>query len=323
MCLHDHDVVMLQSIDDPENPSAMIAKLDQEYVKQTLGTKLQLLNKLNSLKLQGNDVNQFVRAIDKVCQELMDIKTKVSYESKLQVLTSGLPASYNIFKSLVAQHDINKKLKDADYSRFVQQLRNFQVQVQVQTNTGNSGKGGNGNGNGGGGNNDGDDGNGMVALMRKEFAKLSKKWEKSNGNKSQQNGGDQKQTDGDKGTKKKRKRCTHCKGTNHEVDNCWILHPDKKPKPQTNLAAEAPAKTTEPATKPAGQVNSVTNNNEDAWYIDSGTSFHICSDLNAFRTLSEVTDDMVKMVKLPNGSTVQLRYSGTTQKQDTVNGQWI
>ncbi len=303
MCLHDRDVVMLQSIDDPEDPSAMIAKLDQEYIKQTLGTKLQLLQKLSNLKLKGNDVDKFVRAIDKTCQELLDIKTKISYESKLQVLTSGLPPTYNIFKSLVAQHDINKKLKDADYSRFVQQLRNFQVQVQTQTKGENNG----------GGDNDGDDGKGMVALMRKEFANLTKKWEKNNGNKSQQGGKEEKQTAGDE--KKKRKRCTHCKGTSHWVEKCWVLHPDLKPKAQTNLAAEQGTKSTEQGAKPSGQVNSVTNHNEDAWYIDSGTSFHICSNLNAFRTLTEVSNDMIKTVKLPNGSVVELKFSGTVYLQ--------
>ncbi len=82
------------------------------------------------------------------------------------------------------------------------------------------------------------------------------------------------------------KTCTHCKKAGHVRNDCWSLHPNKKP--QGGQGRSNQRENDNKKAKPGGSSLMATSRRLGAgttWYVDSCASEHMCSDRAVFTSL--------------------------------------
>ncbi|ODM17047.1 hypothetical protein SI65_05760 [Aspergillus cristatus] len=96
--------------------------------------------------------------------------------------------------------------------------------------------------------------------------------------------------------------CSHCKRGYHSLDDCWMLHPEKRPPKPDNLNSTS--------RKPDGFANLVRSTaNANDWVLDTGATWTIYDDQSAFVNYMPLTT--TSTVGLPDGSTHKVEGIGT------------
>ena len=82
---------------NPEDPTAVWKKLEEQFQRKTWSNKLQLRRKLFSLKLQeGESVHQHIKVMTEVFEALAVIDDAVKEEDQVVYLLASLPTSYDM-----------------------------------------------------------------------------------------------------------------------------------------------------------------------------------------------------------------------------------
>ena len=92
---------------------------------------------------------------------------------------------------------------------------------------------------------------------------------------------------------KKDLHCSFCNKSNHEEENCWVKHPELKPKKGTK--GEAKFAMTAVTTTSSGK-------NENIWYVDSGASDHFSPHKNLFESYRDLKEP-IEIITSKNGTT--------------------
>ena len=88
---------LLYLLGDPEDPQVVWTKLEEQFQRRTWANKLQLRRKLFSLKLkEGGSVNEHIKTMTKIFEELAVIGDPVSEEDRVVHLLASLPESYDV-----------------------------------------------------------------------------------------------------------------------------------------------------------------------------------------------------------------------------------
>lgn len=97
--------------------------------------------------------------------------------------------------------------------------------------------------------------------------------------------------------------CSHCKRGPHSLDDCWTLHPEKRPPPKSDNSNST-------SRKPDGFANLVRSTaNAHDWVLDTGATWTIYDDQSAFVNYMPLTT--TSTVGLPDGSTHKVEGIGT------------
>lgn len=98
---------LLYLLGDPVDPSTVWKKLEEQFQRKTWANKLHLRRKLFSLKLkEGASVNEHVKVMTEVFEELAVIGDPVSDEDRVVHLLASLPESFDMLvTALEAQSD--------------------------------------------------------------------------------------------------------------------------------------------------------------------------------------------------------------------------
>lgn len=98
---------LLYLLGDPEDPKVVWTKLEEQFQRKTWANKLQLRRKLFSLKLkEGAPVNEHIKTMTEVFEELAVIGDPVSEEDRVVHLLASLPESFDMLvTALEAQSD--------------------------------------------------------------------------------------------------------------------------------------------------------------------------------------------------------------------------
>ena len=87
----------LYLLGDPEDPKAVWKKLEEQFQPKTWSNKLQLQQKLYTLKLkEGESVNEHIKAMSKIFKGLAVIGDAVSKEDRVVHLLASLSESFNM-----------------------------------------------------------------------------------------------------------------------------------------------------------------------------------------------------------------------------------
>ena len=82
---------------DPTDPVAVWKTLSAQFQRKTWANKLELKRKLFSMKLnEGDSVQEHVKSMTEICDELSEIGEAVSEEDRVVYLLASLPESYNV-----------------------------------------------------------------------------------------------------------------------------------------------------------------------------------------------------------------------------------
>ena len=91
------DPSLLYMLGNPQDPTVVWNKLEEQFQRKTWSNKLQLRRKLFSLKLkQGESVHEHTKAMTEVFEALAVIGDAVSEEDQVVYLLASLPASYDM-----------------------------------------------------------------------------------------------------------------------------------------------------------------------------------------------------------------------------------
>jgi hypothetical protein len=91
-----------------------------------------------------------------------------------------------------------------------------------------------------------------------------------------------------KNRKRKRGNCPKHPGLSHNKDDCWVLHPEKRPKYNKPLINRTePKDSWKHGALAALTVNAMVTLPTTRWAIDSGASQHFCNDLSMFSDLKD------------------------------------
>ena len=89
--------LLLYVIGDPEDPTTVWEKLANQFQKRTWANKLELRRNLFSLRLKnGESVQEHVKAMTSIFEDLSVIGDPVSEEDRVVHLLASLPDSYSI-----------------------------------------------------------------------------------------------------------------------------------------------------------------------------------------------------------------------------------
>ena len=93
---------------DPTNPVVVWRALADQFQRNTWANKLELKRKLFSLRLaEGGSVQQHIKCMSEICDELSAIGETVSEEDRVVYLLASLPESYNVLvTALEANADV-------------------------------------------------------------------------------------------------------------------------------------------------------------------------------------------------------------------------
>jgi len=122
------------------------------------------------------------------------------------------------------------------------------------------------------------------------------------------------------------KKCHHCKKKGHVQENCWILHPEKKPSGfnsglnKSKFAKNKANKVTENSVSTDSTENCVglvahqsfsatAETNTSDWLIDSGATSHMTKNSDNFNELNYLSEP--EEVFLGDGRCVQVKGKGT------------
>lgn len=99
---------MLYLIGDPEHPIAVWKKLSDQFQKNTWVKKLELRQKLHSLRLrEGDCVQEHIKAMTEVFDALSVVGDPVTEEERVVFLLASLPESYDM---LVTALEVNAEV---------------------------------------------------------------------------------------------------------------------------------------------------------------------------------------------------------------------
>ena len=91
------DPSLLYLLGDPEDPKAVLKKLEEQLQPKTWSNKLQLRRKLYTLKIkEGGSVNEHIKTMSEIFERLAVIVDAVSEEDRVVHLLDSLPESYNV-----------------------------------------------------------------------------------------------------------------------------------------------------------------------------------------------------------------------------------
>ncbi len=91
------DPTLLYMLGDPEDPTEVWRRLQDQFQRKTWSNKLQLRRRLFSLKLRdGEPVHEHIKTMTELFEELAVIGDPVTEEDRVVHLLAGLPASYNV-----------------------------------------------------------------------------------------------------------------------------------------------------------------------------------------------------------------------------------
>lgn len=103
--------------------------------------------------------------------------------------------------------------------------------------------------------------------------------------------------------------CSHCKRGNHSLDDCWTLHPEKRPPKSDNLNPTSNNTNSTPK-KPDGYANLVQSaDSAYDWVLDTGATWTICNDQSIFANYMPLT--VYTTVGIPDGSQHRVEGVGT------------
>ena len=91
------DTTLLYLLGNPEDPKAVWLKLEEQFQRKTWANRLYLRRKLLSLRLlEGGSVNDHIKEMTEVFEELCVVGDAVSDEDRVVYLLASLPDSFNV-----------------------------------------------------------------------------------------------------------------------------------------------------------------------------------------------------------------------------------
>ena len=106
--------------------------------------------------------------------------------------------------------------------------------------------------------------------------------------------------------------CNHCQKYGHKAKDCWIKHPEKKPKKEPAAALASSGLTM------YAEAAMVSNAFENCWLVDTSANYHLCHDQALFQTYTK--SGTLPMFNTANGMTRAIGYGSVTIEVEHPDG---